>query len=181
MQCKHNYKVQYSSINSHLNTCTSIVVHFIFWNTAIRKINMGPRVITYTDYERLMLMLAQDVQDHIVPPDAMHRLYLILETSCKKEPEEIHVNTITMNSSFLIRSIQTGICKERTLVYPDKSFESEPLEYVNIYDPLGLSVLGYRQNDIIDFYKITRNRKPDDRFLIEKVLFQPEAMQLFNL
>lgn len=179
MQCKHNYKVQYSSINSHLNSCTSIVVHF-FLEYSNSEINMGPRFITYTDYERLMLMLAQDVQDHIVPPDAMHRLYLILETSSKKEPEEIHVNTITMNSSFLIRSIQTGICKERTLVYPDKSFESEPLEYVNIYDPLGLSVLGYRQNDIIDFYKITRNRKPDDRFLIEKVLFQPEAMQLFN-
>jgi hypothetical protein len=142
---------------------------------------MGPRVITYTDYERLMLMLARDVQDHIVPSDAMHRLYLILETSCKTEPEAVHVNTITMNSSFLIRSVQTGICKERTLVYPDKSFESEPLEYINIYDPLSLSVLGYRQNDIIDFYKIAKNGKPDDRFVIEKVLFQPEAMQLFNL
>lgn len=142
---------------------------------------MGPRVITYTDYERLMHMLERDVQDHTVPPDAMHRLYLILETSCKTEAEAVHANTITMNSSFLIRSIQTGICKERTLVYPDKSFESEPLEYVSIYDPLGLSVLGYRQNDIIDFYKIAKNGKPDDRYVIEKVLFQPEAMQLFNL
>jgi regulator of nucleoside diphosphate kinase len=142
---------------------------------------MGPRVITYTDYERLMLMLERDVQDHTVQPDAMHRLYLILETSFKTESEAVNVNTITMNTRFLIRSIQTGACKERTLVYPDKSFESEPLEYVNIYDPLGLSVLGYRQNDIIDLYKIAQNGKPNDRFVIEKVLFQPEAMQLFNL
>ena len=145
------------------------------------KINMGPRVITHTDYERLMLMLERDVQDHIVPPDAMHRLYLILETSCKTESEAIHVDTITMNSSFLIRSVQSGICIKRTLVYPDKRFESEPMEYVSIYDPLGLSVLGYRQNDIINFYKRAKNGKPDDRFLIEKLLFQPEAMQLFNL
>lgn len=142
---------------------------------------MGPRVITYTDYERLMLMLELDVRDHIVPSYAMHRLYLILETSCKTEPETVHINTITMNSSFLIRSVQNGICKQRTLVYPDKSFESEPSEYVNIYDPLGLSVLGYKQNDIIDFHKTANNRKPDDRFIIEKVLFQPEAMQLYNL
>lgn len=143
--------------------------------------NMGARVITYTDYKRLMHILERDVQDHIVPPDAMHRLYLILETSCKTESEAVHANTITMNSSFLIRSVQTGIRKQRTLVYPDKSFESEPLEYVNIYDPLGLSVLGYRQNDTIDLYKIAKNGKPDERFVIEKVLFQPEAMQLYNL
>lgn len=142
---------------------------------------MGSRVITYTDYERLMHMLESDVQDHTVPPDAMHRLYLILETSSKTESEAVHANTITMNSSFLIRSLQSGIRKQRTLVYPDRSFESEPLEYVSIYDPLGLSVLGYRQNDIIDFYKIAKNGKPDDRYVIEKVLFQPEAMQLYNL
>lgn len=142
---------------------------------------MGPRVITYTDYERLMHMLAHDVQDHIVASDAMHRLYLILESSCKTEPEAVKANTITMNSSFLIRSVQSGIRKQRTLVYPDRIFDSVPLEYVSIYDPLGLSVLGYKQNDIIDFYKIAKNGKPDDRYIIEKVLFQPEALQFYNL
>lgn len=69
-------------------------------------------------------MLERDIQDHIVTPeemyqlylipDVMHQLYLILKTSRKKEAEAVDGSTITMNSKFLIRSLNTGICKQIT-------------------------------------------------------------------
>ena len=44
---------------------------------------MGHKVITYSDYERLMLMLARDVKNHIALSDVMHRLCLILRHLAK--------------------------------------------------------------------------------------------------
>jgi hypothetical protein len=142
---------------------------------------MCDRIITYTDYGRLMHMLERDILDHIVRPDAMHRLYLILKTSRKTEAEAIDAGTVTMNSKLLIRSLKNGICKQITLVYPDQIYDSESREYNSIYDPLGLAVFGYRQNDIIDFYNNVKIEKPDDKFVIESILFQPESIQLYHL
>lgn len=126
-------------------------------------------------------MLSIDLKEKIVPPEALHRLYLTLISARKIYSEEVPMNIVTMNSTFIIRSVQTGVSIERTLIYPARENDLELRQCISIYDVLGLSVFGYRENDIIGLYENEGGNDPGERYIIDKVLFQPESMQLYNL
>lgn len=76
---------------------------------------------------------------------------------------------ITMNSKVRILDLRTQERSRFTLVYPH---ESDILEgRMSVIAPLGLALLGRRAGEVVELKVPSGNR----RFLIEKVLYQPEA------
>jgi hypothetical protein len=142
---------------------------------------MRNRIITSTDYETLKILLADDVSNKNISSYTALHLYMILETSQVLKSEIISENIITMNSVFIVRDLHTETYKQKKLVYPNRNFDSELWENLSIYDPLGLAVYGYKQNDLVDCSKYIMNNNKDSKFLIEKILFQPEASQLYYM
>ena len=140
---------------------------------------MRNRIITYSDYYKLKSILAYDVNNKNISSYMALRLYMILETSKVLKSEIISDKIITMNSIFVVRDLHTGSYKQKKLVYPDRDFDSDLWENLSIYDPLGLAVYGYKQNDLVDCSEYIRNNNKENKYLIEKILFQPEASKLF--
>ena len=139
------------------------------------------RNISDLDYFRLMNRISSDIGDPEVDPCNLHRLYLILNTSCRVKPEDVGNDLVTMNSSVLLRNIRSGSKKIVQIVYPgEEHTDTQAGEWkyeVTIYDPVALSILGLKKQDI--FFEWSGNQPEPVR--IEQVLFQPESRRLFNL
>ena len=144
-------------------------------------ITMRNRTITSTDYETLKILLADDVNNKNISSQIALHLYRIIETSQVINSEKISENIITMNSVFIVKDFQKVTYQQKKLVYPNRNFDSELWESLSIYDPLGLAVYGYKQNDLVDCSKYIMNNNKESKFLIEKILFQPEASQIYYM
>lgn len=90
----------------------------------------------------------------------------LLRASCV---EEIPPDVVTMNSVVFVRELKSaaGFCV--ALVFP---WEAEPTEArVSVLSPLGTVLLGRRSGDVA----VCRDAGRSFQFLIEDVVFQPEA------
>jgi len=90
----------------------------------------------------------------------------LLRASCV---EEIPPDVVTMNSVVFVRELKSaaGFCV--ALVFP---WEAEPTEArVSVLSPLGTVLLGRRSGDVA----VCRDAGRSYQFLIEDVVFQPEA------
>lgn len=88
---------------------------------------------------------------------------------------EISADIVTMNSTVCLRELDTGRRRRLTLVY--QSDAELCSEKVSVLEPLGASILGSRQGDIIQW----QPRRIPRRVQIERILFQPEEAGEFNL
>lgn len=138
------------------------------------------RNITELDYIRLMNLLQDDLGQPAVPPESLHRLYLLLNTAQRCRPEEIQEETVTMNSDILIRYTRSGLKSIIRIIYPAEQNrydnQQDKVKYLPVYEPMALGILGCKVDDV--YYDRQKNDEP---VVIEKVLFQPEARRLFNL
>ncbi|WP_224995083.1 GreA/GreB family elongation factor [Cesiribacter sp. SM1] len=91
--------------------------------------------------------------------------------SSKKVPSSV----ITMNSRVEIRNVSQGKALSIELVYPDAADAVN--HKISVLSPLGAAMLGYSQGD--EFVWTGKSIK--SRFIIEKVLYQPEAAGDYHL
>lgn len=82
---------------------------------------------------------------------------------------------VTMNSRVAVKNLSLGKAMAIQLVYPD-AVDAANFK-ISIFSPLGASLLGHAQGD--EFVWSGRNGK--NRFLIEKILYQPESAGDFHL
>lgn len=83
--------------------------------------------------------------------------------------EKIQGNIITMNSTFLVRLLDSGKRKLYTLVFPkDADFEKGK---ISILSPLGTALLGFKEGDFVEWVAPAGIKK----LKVEKILYQPEA------
>ncbi len=139
------------------------------------------RNIASLDYLRLINQIYSDVGQSEVPAENLHQLYLVLETAHKVKSENIPDNIVTMNSNVVIKYMRSGITKTIRIVYPGNDSDQESARdsqnNVSVYDPLAISMLGLKEQDIC----FSRLEQGEEMVLIDKILFQPEAHRLFNL
>lgn len=83
--------------------------------------------------------------------------------------EKIQGNIITMNSTFLVRLLDSGKAKLYTLVFPqDADFEKGK---ISILSPLGTALLGFKEGDVVEWVAPAGIK----RLKVEKIMYQPEA------
>ncbi|MGH4124669.1 MAG: GreA/GreB family elongation factor [Clostridium sp.] len=88
-------------------------------------------------------------------------------------PEQLPSDVITMNTKVILLVGDTE--EEINLVYPNEADISK--NKISVLSPIGTAILGYCEGSIIEW------KVPDGTVQIEvkKVLFQPEAQDLYKL
>ncbi|HNQ46672.1 MAG TPA: nucleoside diphosphate kinase regulator [Syntrophorhabdus sp.] len=84
------------------------------------------------------------------------------------DPKDIPNDVVTMNSTVLIKDLDSNEEKTLVLVFPGKTNINE--NAISILAPLGTALIGYREGDIID-WEVPSGKK---RIQVIKVVYQPE-------
>ena len=98
-----------------------------------------------------------------------------LNTAKTVTSKKVPPTVVTMNSRVEVKNVSLGKAMSIELVYPD-AVDPANLK-ISVFSPLGASILGHSQGD--EFFWTGRNGK--NRFLIEKILYQPEAAGDYHL
>jgi len=139
----------------------------------LNKKNWRAKTITNTDYSRIVNRINDDIgKDHFSPND-LHSLYLLAANSKKNDSRSIPNDVVTINSEIIL------ICEKRIkrivrIVFP-QYMESD--DDVSVYSPLGVACLGAREKD----YVIVEQKGSVKRFIIDKIVFQPESERAYHL
>lgn len=125
-------------------------------------------IVTETDADRLAHLL----QVHGTPvnrPRTLPDLQSKLEEAEVFDSCQIPGDVVTMNSTVLLRCLESGGEVVKTLAFPCGA--DPALGRVSILTPIGIAVLGRKVGDVLE----CESADGPKRFRIEKLLYQPEA------
>lgn len=132
-------------------------------------------VITRLDLERLTRL----IDELSAGSEDLHReIEAVLHELARAEivePEDVPRNVITMNSTVVLRDLDTNERHQYTLVYPKDA--DLAAGKISILAPIGAAIIGYRAGDIIE-WNVPVGLK---RYKVEHLLFQPERSERFDL
>ena len=131
------------------------------------------RNLTNTDYDRIVNRISDDIGKDHISPNGLHSLFLLAANSKKHNSESIPNDVVTINSEILLVSGR-GIKRLVRIVFPQ---HMESIDDVSVYSPLGVACLGAREKDSV----FLEHKDSLERFVIEKMVFQPERAKAFNL
>lgn len=129
--------------------------------------------ITLRDYDRLTGLPRTSAA--MIAQNNIGALRNALEKAKKTSPEKIQRSIVTMNSSVLVREINSGRQLEITLVYPDEA--APTTRRISVLTPIGLALLGRREGEVVS-WKVPGGT---GTFEIVKVIYQPEAAGDYHL
>jgi regulator of nucleoside diphosphate kinase len=132
-------------------------------------------IITAEDHRRLENMLGSNTARFISGDDRVAELQGELKRAEVMSPADVPNDVVTMNSTVVLRDLDTQDLETYTLVYPDDADIAN--HKLSVLAPIGTAVLGFRIGDEL------RWRVPAGwrRLKIENVLFQPERQESFSL
>ncbi|MFA5518330.1 MAG: hypothetical protein WDA74_03665 [Spirochaetota bacterium] len=126
-------------------------------------------MITKLDYDRIAKII-----DSLNPLDtSVKKIKDKLKKARIIEPEKIEPIIITMNTKFRLKNLGNGMRNEFILVFPDQRDPEK--NHVSIFDFLGTEVFCHKVGEVIP------SANNDCFFLIENIIYQPEAAGDFHL
>ena len=99
-----------------------------------------------------------------------------LKRASQVKPEDILECVVTMNSRVRLRELKSKQEFEITLVYPQDVNVNE--RKVSVLAPVGIAILGSKEGDVVELPVPTGTTIS---YVIEKVIYQPEAAGDFHL
>ncbi len=130
------------------------------------------KVITKYDYERIQNILANiDTSEY---ERQIKKLKEIFKSAKLIDPKKIKSTIITMNTKFKLKNLGNGYKKECVLVFPEDSDKKN--NKISIFDEIGSELFAHEVGDVIHF-----NSTEDAYYLIEDIIYQPEAAGDYNL
>lgn len=131
--------------------------------------------ITQVDLQRLCRVVAAEVDLHDGASPHLAQLTAELERAEVVLSDEIPNDVVTMNSTVVLRDLDTDETETYTLVYPNHANIAR--NRLSVLAPVGTAILGYHVGDVV------RWRVPAGvrRLRVEEVLFQPERVGAFHL
>lgn len=121
--------------------------------------------ITERDMERLQALIDIGGKKDAV---YLERLEEELDRAKVVNPRDIPDDVVTMNSSVLVKDLDTNEENTFVLVFPGKANMTE--NAISILAPVGTALIGYKEGDVID-WEVPAGTK---RIQIIKVIYQPE-------
>ncbi len=131
--------------------------------------------ITQIDLQRLCRVVAAELELSTGGNRHLNELIAELERAEVVLSDEIPDDVVTMNSTVVLRDIDTDETETYTLVYPNHADIAR--NRLSVLAPVGTAILGYQVGDVI------RWRVPSGvrRLRVEDVIFQPERVGAFHL
>lgn len=124
--------------------------------------DMRSILITEADYERLATMV-DCVRGSGKHSEHVQTLESTLDEAQIIEEAELPKNVITMDSTVVVRDLDTKEQNTYTLVYPTEADFSK--NRISVLAPCGIAMIGHRVGDVIE-WKVPSGIK---RFKVEKV------------
>ncbi len=126
-------------------------------------------IITSLDYDRIAKII-----DSFNPHDSsVKKIKDKLKKARIIEPQKIEPIIITMNTKFRLKNLGNGMRNEFVLVFPDQRAPEK--NHVSIFDFLGTEAFCHKVGEVIP------SANNDCFFLIENIIYQPEAAGDFHL
>jgi regulator of nucleoside diphosphate kinase len=140
----------------------------------MEDIEMSRKIyITQSDKDKLLKIINKAKYENLDDYSNLKDLETELIRADITNISELPSNVITMNTKAVL--LIDGIEEEVALVYPN---EADILEYkLSVLSPIGTAILGYSEGDIIE-WKVP---KGTIQVKVEKIIFQPEALGLYDL
>jgi regulator of nucleoside diphosphate kinase len=131
-------------------------------------------IITAEDHQQLESLVNSDVVRLVSGSDRLDELQVELGRAEIVPKDQVPADVVTMNSTILLRDLDTNEVDTYTLVYPDRADIAN--QRLSVLAPIGTAIIGYRVGD--EF----RWRVPSGwrRLKVEQVIFQPERDHGFN-
>lgn len=126
--------------------------------------------LTETDAERLVRML-QNHRRRLTMPRTLPLLQKKLDDAEFHSSTTIPKNVVTMNSTVLLKDMDSGAELITTLSYPHGA--NPDCGRVSVLTPIGTALLGLKVNSVVE-YGTPEGQK---RYQIKRVIYQPEAAQ----
>ncbi len=126
-------------------------------------------IITSLDYDRIAKII-----DSFNPHDSsVKKIKDKLKNARIIEPQKIEPIIITMNTKFQLKNLGNGMRNEFMLVFPDQRAPEQ--NHVSIFDFPGTEAFCQKIGEVIP------SANNDCFFLIENIIYQPEAAGDFHL
>lgn len=131
-------------------------------------------IITRIDYLRVRAVI-EKLRKSEYPADDLDAIEKELGRAQIVEPANVPCNVITMNSTVILRDLDSDEIARYKLVYP---WEAKPAQgNISVLAPIGTAILGYQLGDLIE-WEMPVGKK---RYKVEQLLFQPEREGRFDL
>ena len=132
-------------------------------------------IITKNDHERLELLLDSEFAKAIGPCEHLDDLRTELDRAEIVRPEDVPPRIVTMNSTVVLRDLETEEIETYTLVFPAAADIAN--DRLSVLAPVGTAILGERVDDIV------RWRVPQGwrRLKVERVVYQPEREGAYHV
>lgn len=131
-------------------------------------------IITDADYARLESLLASEFAKVISPVEYLEDLRVELKQAEIVSPKRVPRNVVTMNSTVVLRDLETREKETYTLVYPERADIAN--DRLSVLAPIGTAILGQRVGDELK-WRVPAGWR---RFKVERVLSQPEREGLVD-
>ena len=131
---------------------------------------VGQITITHTDRQRLGSLLERLQRAGYGDRSRIDDLQFELERAQPVDSHEVLGDVITMNSTVLLRDLETDETFEYTLVYPEDANTDE--DKVSVLAPVGTALLGNRVGDEIEWPVPAGTI----HLRVEEVTYQPERV-----
>jgi regulator of nucleoside diphosphate kinase len=132
------------------------------------------KVFTKYDYERLLRILEDDASASEYDEKNVIILKEYLRHSKLVDPKEIRSNIVTMNTRFSLKNIGNGKKEIFSLVFPYE--QDNDKNKISVLSKMGTQVLGSSIGTVVQ-----SNPTGNQYYIIEDILYQPEAAGDFNL
>jgi regulator of nucleoside diphosphate kinase len=125
-------------------------------------------ILTDADHARLESLLASEFAKVVSPVESLEDLRSELKHAEIVSPTRVPRNVVTMNSTVVLRDLDTQGKETYRLVYPERADIASDL--LSVLAPVGIAILGQRVGDELNW------RVPGGwrRIKVERVLSQPE-------
>ena len=131
--------------------------------------------ITQIDLQRLCRVVASELDLNDGSNRHLTELIAELERAEVVLSDEIPDDVVTMNSTVVLRDLDTGEKETYTLVYPNHANIAR--NRLSVLAPVGTAILGYQVGDVVR-WRVSAGVR---RLRVEEVVFQPERVGAFHL
>ena len=128
-------------------------------------------IITADDYQQLQSLVNSDVARLVSGSNRLDELKVELSRAQVVPKEQVPPDVVTMDSTVLLRDLDTNEAETYTLVYPENADIAN--QRLSVLAPVGTAILGYRVGDEFRWQVPAGWR----RLKVEQVISQPERDQ----
>jgi len=133
------------------------------------------KVFTRYDYERIYDIIRNGDAVSALDARNVDTLKRDLEHSRLVDSHEIRPNIVTMNSKFCLKNLGNGKKSVCSLVFPQDCTDGDE-DTINVFSGMGMQILGSTIGTVIK-----TNPDGDQYFVLEEIVYQPEAAGHYHL